>query len=127
VTVALVVLVDDEAVHGTVQVWPDPEMSKEVEAVGLSPGLVAVRVYSSPTWSIDRSENEAMPPLALTVKVPDNDPAPGFDPMATVTAAGELAGSVQDLDLDRATNSRCDHRVDSGVGRLAVAGERQRA
>ena len=96
-TVALVVVVDDETVHGVEQDdWSDPKMSKEPEAVGVIPGLVAVRVYPTPTRSIDRSENEATPPLALTVKVPDSDPEPGFDPMATVTAAVEPVASWPD-------------------------------
>ncbi len=42
-----------------------------------------------PGLSIDRLENEAMPPFACTVTVPDRDPEPGFEPMATVTAAVE--------------------------------------
>src|SRR5215510_5267433 len=98
VTVALVVVVDDETVHGVEQDddWSDPKMSKKPEAIGVIPGLVAVRVYPTPTRLIDRSENEAMPPLALTVKVPDSDPEPGFDPMATVTAAVEPAASRPD-------------------------------
>ena len=42
-----------------------------------------------PGWLIDRSENEATPPIVLTVVVPDSVPEPGFavDVMATVTAA----------------------------------------
>ena len=134
-TVALVVAVDDEAEHGVVeQCWSDSQILKGSEVAGVNPGLVAVRVYPSPGWSIDRSENAATPLVALTVKVPDSDPEPGSDPMATVTAAveprGELAVSIQDLDLDRTTlgaDGRGDHRVDGGAGRLAVAGERQRA
>jgi hypothetical protein len=97
VTVALVVAVDDETVHGVEQEdWTDPGMLNEFEAPGVIPGLVAVRVYPSPCWLIDRSENEAMPPLALTVKVPDSDPAPGFDPMATVMAVAEPVASWPD-------------------------------
>ena len=40
-----------------------------------------------PGWLIDRSENEATPPIVLTVVVPDSVPEPGFavDVMAMVT------------------------------------------
>src|SRR5215471_14947180 len=96
VTVAVVVAVDEEAEHGAVQGWADTQILNGFEGgAGLIPGLVAVRVYPSPGWLMDRSENEATPPLALTVKVPDSDAEPGFgfDPRATVTAALEPVAS----------------------------------
>jgi hypothetical protein len=97
VTVADVVVVDDEAEHDVEQGRTDPKIMKLVEGVaGVIPGLVAVSVYGLPGRSIDRSENEAIPPLALTVKVPDSDPEFGFDWMATVTAAVELVSSWPD-------------------------------
>jgi hypothetical protein len=76
VTVALVVVVDDVTVHGAEQDddWSDPSMLKGSEVADLIPGLAAVRVYPTPCWSIFRSENEATPPLALTIKVPDSVP-----------------------------------------------------
>ena len=46
-----------------------------------------------PGWLIVRSENEAMPPLAGTMTVPDSVPEPGFDSMATVTSALEYVTS----------------------------------
>ncbi len=64
-------------------------MLKGSEVAEVIPGLVAMRVYPRPGWLMDRLENEAIPPLALTVTIPDSDPEPGFDPMATVTAAVE--------------------------------------
>jgi hypothetical protein len=97
VTVPVVVAVDDDAEHGVVeQRWSDPQIVKWVEVAGVIPGLVPVRVYPMPGWSIDRLENEATPPLASSVAVPDSDPEPGFDPMATVTAAVEPVASWPD-------------------------------
>lgn len=97
-TVPAVVADDSDAEHGVVeQRWSDPQIVKSSEAAGVIPGLLAVRVYPMPGLSIDRLENEATPPLAYTVAVPARDPEPGFDPMATVTAAVEpvtRAGSV---------------------------------
>ena len=48
-----------------------------------------------PGWLIDRLENEATPPIALTVFVPASVPPPGFavDVMAMVMAAFEFATS----------------------------------
>ena len=42
-----------------------------------------------PGLLIDKLENEATPPFACIVTIPDNDPDPGFDPMATVTITVE--------------------------------------
>src|SRR5215831_14450190 len=65
---------------------------KPAEVAEVIPGLVATRVYW-PGWSIFRSENEAMPPLAGTVTVPDSVPGPEFGPMATLTFALEAVAS----------------------------------
>src|SRR5262245_4692481 len=64
-------------------------MSKWSDVTGNIPRLVAVRRYPMPGWSIDRLENEATPPIVLTVFVPDSVPEPGFavDVMAMVMAA----------------------------------------
>src|SRR5258708_13590053 len=45
---------------------------------------------------MDRSEKEATPALATTVVGPDSEPDPGFNPMATVTAAAELVSRWPD-------------------------------
>ena len=60
--------------------------------------LVAVRRYPMPGWLIDRSENEATPPLVLTVVVPASVPEPGFavGVMATVMAAFAFVTSSPD-------------------------------
>ena len=51
-----------------------------------------------PGWLIDRSENEATPPIVLTVFVPDSVPEPGFavDVMAMVIAAFEFVTGCPD-------------------------------
>ena len=67
-------------------------MVKTAEVAEVIPGLVATRVYP-PGWLIVRSENEAMPPLASTVTVPDSVPGPEFGPMATLTLALEVVAS----------------------------------
>src|SRR6516164_1693179 len=77
-----------------VQVWAEDEVKivKLCEVSEVIPGLVATRVYR-PAWLIDRSENEAMPPLAGTTTVPDRVPRPEFGPMATLTSALEAVSS----------------------------------
>lgn len=87
-TVPVVVADDCDAEHGWVEhCWSDPQIVKLADVAGLIPRLVAVSVYPKPGLSIDRAENEATPPLALTVVVPDSFPEPGFAAMAMVTAA----------------------------------------
>jgi hypothetical protein len=65
---------------------------KPAEVAEVIPGLVATRLYP-PGWLIFRSENEAMPPLAGTMTVPDSVPGPEFGPMATATSALEDVAS----------------------------------
>jgi hypothetical protein len=72
------------------QCWSDPQIVKSAEVADVIPGLLAVSVYPMPGLLIDKSENEATPPRACTVTLPDRDPDPGFDPIATVTVAVEL-------------------------------------
>jgi hypothetical protein len=90
VTVPAVVADDDDAEHAAAeQRWSDPQMVNLADVAGVIPGLRAARVYPTPGLSIDKFANEATPAFACTVTVPDRDPEPGFDPMATVTAADE--------------------------------------
>jgi hypothetical protein len=102
VTTTVPVVVSDDAVaeHDVPeQGWDVLKIVKKAEVAAVPdviPGLVPLRVYPMPGWLIDRSENEAMPPLADTMTVPDSFPEPGFDPMATVTAALEAVASWPD-------------------------------
>src|SRR5215469_12178866 len=93
VTVPDVVADDTDAEHGVVgHCWIELQIVKWPDVAGLIPGLVAVRRYPMPGWLIDRSENEATPPIALTVVVPESIPEPGFavDVIAMVMAAVEF-------------------------------------
>jgi hypothetical protein len=97
VTVPAVVAKDDDAEHGVVEQWrSDPQIVKSVEVADFIPVLVAVRVYPMPCLLIDKLENEAIPPVTVTLTVPDKDPEPGFDLMATVTTAFEPVTSWPD-------------------------------
>src|SRR5258708_26552009 len=97
VTVPLVVFDDADVEHDDPeQGWITPEMLKGSEVAEVIPWLVATSVYPVPVALIDRSENEATPALATTVVVPDSEPDPGLNPMATVTAAAELVSSRPD-------------------------------
>jgi hypothetical protein len=91
VTVPDVVADDADPEHGVVDEhgWIELQIVKWPESTEPIPRLVAVRRYPTPGWSIDRLENEATPPLVLTVFVPDSLPLPGFavDVMATVMVA----------------------------------------
>ena len=78
VTVPDVVADDADAEHVLDgQGRSEPQIVKPAEVAGVIPGLVATRVYP-PGWLIFRSENEAMPPLAGTMTVPDRVPGPEF-------------------------------------------------
>src|SRR6266550_8466205 len=44
--------------------------------------------------SVDRAGNEATPPLAVSVVVPDSDPPPGFESILTVTDTGPVAAEL---------------------------------
>ena len=91
VTVPDVVADDVVAEHGAggEQCWSELQIVKWPDVTEPNPRLVAVKRYPMPGWLIDRSENEATPPLVLTVVVPDSVPEPGFavDVMAMVMAA----------------------------------------
>jgi hypothetical protein len=91
VTVPDVVADDVVVEHGAggEHCWSELHMSKWPDVTEPNPLLVAVRRYPTPGWLIDRSENEATPPLVLTVFVPDSLPEPGFavDVMSMVMAA----------------------------------------
>jgi hypothetical protein len=96
VTVPDVVADDADAEHGAVEhCWIEVQISKWPDVTEPIPLLVAVRRYPTPGWSICRVENEATPPTALTVVVPDSVPEPGFavDVMAIVMAAFEFPTS----------------------------------
>ena len=99
VTVPDVVADDADAEHGVLdgQGWNEGQIVKAAEVAEVIPGLVPTRVYPTPGWLpgwlILRSENEAMPPFAVAMTVPDSVPGPGFDPMATVTSALEAVAS----------------------------------
>jgi hypothetical protein len=95
VTVPDVIADDADAEHGALagQGLNEGQIVKAAEVAEVIPGLVATRVYPTPGRLILRSENEAMPPLAETMTVPDSVPEPGFDPIATVTFAREAVAS----------------------------------
>src|SRR5262245_11979915 len=86
---------DADAEHVDGQGWTMLRIVKLAEVAGAIPGLVATRVYP-PGWLIFRSENEAIPPLAGTMTVPDSVPGLESGPMATVTSALEAAASWPD-------------------------------
>src|SRR5215471_18343906 len=99
VTVPVVVADDCDAEHGGVEhCWNDPQILKVFDVPEKIPRAVAVSVYPKPCWSIDRSENEAMPPVVVTVVVPDSVPLPGFavGVMVRVMAAFAVALSIPD-------------------------------
>src|SRR5262249_859221 len=72
--------------------WIELQIVKWPDVTEPIPLAAAVRRYPMPGWLIDRLENEATPPTALTVFVPDSVPPPGFavDVMAIVMAAFEF-------------------------------------
>jgi hypothetical protein len=94
VTVPSVVFDDADAEHADPeQDWIPFEILKGAGGGEVIPGLVAASVYA-PGWSTDKLENEATPPLALTVVVPDSEPEPWLGPRATVTVAAELVSRL---------------------------------